>query len=107
MRISDWSSDVCSSDLESELAVRASMRQLEQWNADTFGYSAPDASQYLENERQLASLDRLPRARGANEVAPVLMAMVSPVAVPAAPKLGRASCRERVWQSMSISVVDG
>ena len=62
------------------------MRQLEQWNADTFGYSAPDAAQYLESERQLASLDRLPRARGANEVAPVLMAMVSPVAVPAAAK---------------------
>ena len=74
--------------LESELAVRASMRQLEQWNADTFGYSAPDAAQYLESERQLASLDRLPRARGANEVAPVLMAMVSPVGTPAvsAPK---------------------
>lgn len=68
--------------LESELAVRASMRQLEQWNADSFGYSAPDASQYLANERQLASLDGLPRARGANEVAPVLMAMVSPVAIP-------------------------
>ena len=74
--------------LESELAVRASMRQLEQWNADTFGYSAPDAGQYLANERQLASLDRLPRARGTNEVAPVLMAMVSPVGTPAvsAPK---------------------
>ncbi|PKP98588.1 MAG: hypothetical protein CVT74_10555 [Alphaproteobacteria bacterium HGW-Alphaproteobacteria-13] len=72
--------------LESELAVRASMRQLEQWNAETFGYSAPNADQYLENERQLASLDRLPRARGANEVAPVLMAMVSPVALPEAPK---------------------
>ena len=69
--------------LESELAVRASMRQLEQWNADTFGYSAPSADQYLSNERQLASLDRLPRARGANEVAPVLMAMVSPVGTPA------------------------
>lgn len=68
--------------LESELAVRASMRQLEQWNADTFGYSAPSADQYLSNERQLASLDRLPRARGANEVAPVLMAMVSPVGTP-------------------------
>lgn len=64
--------------LESELAVRASMRQLEQWNADTFGYSAPSADQYLANERQLASID-LPRARGANDVAPVLMAMVSPV----------------------------
>ena len=72
--------------LESELAVRASMRQLEQWNAETFGYSAPNADQYLENERQLASLDGLPRARGANEVAPVLMAMVSPVAVPDAPR---------------------
>lgn len=72
--------------LESELAVRASMRQLEQWNAEAFGYSAPDAGQYLSSERQLASLDRLPRARGANEVAPVLMAMVSPVAVPAVPK---------------------
>lgn len=72
--------------LESELAVRASMRQLEQWNAESFGYSAPSASQYLANERQLASLDGLPRARGANEVAPVLMAMVSPVAVAEAPK---------------------
>lgn len=68
--------------LESELAVRASMRQLEQWNADSFGYSAPSATQYLESERQLASLDGLPRARGANEVAPVLMAMVSPVGTP-------------------------
>ena len=69
--------------LESELAVRASMRQLEQWNAESFGYSAPTADQYLSSERQLASLDRLPRARGANDVAPVLMAMVSPVGTPA------------------------
>ena len=73
--------------LESELAVRASMRQLEQWNADTFGYSAPSAGQYLSNERQLASFDRLPRARGANDVAPVLMAMVSPVGTPATAKV--------------------
>ena len=80
--------------LESELAVRASMRQLEQWNAETFGYSAPNADQYLENERKLASLDRLPRARGANEVAPVLMAMVSPVAVPEAPKASPAADAE-------------
>jgi len=73
--------------LESELAVRASMRQLEQWNAESFGYSAPTADQYLASERQLASLDRLPRASGANDVAPVLMAMVSPVALPAAAEL--------------------
>ncbi len=69
--------------LESELAVRGSMRQLERWNSESFGYSAPDASQFLSSERQLASLGRIPRARGANDVAPVLMAMVSPVAVPA------------------------
>jgi hypothetical protein len=65
--------------LESEYAVRASMRQLERWNAENFGYSAPSAEQYLNGERELAALDRLPRAKGANDVAPVLMAMVSPV----------------------------
>lgn len=65
--------------LESEYAVRASLRQLERWNAESFGYSAPAADQYLAGERELASLDGLPRARGANDVPPVLMAMVSPV----------------------------
>lgn len=65
--------------LEAELAVRASLAQLEKWNADSFGYAAPTADQYLANERQLASLDRLPHAIGANDVEPVLMAMVSPV----------------------------
>lgn len=68
--------------LEAELAVRASMGQLEKWNAESFGYAAPTAEQYLSSERQLASLDRLPRALGANDVEPVLMAMVSPVALP-------------------------
>jgi hypothetical protein len=65
--------------LEAELAVRASLAQLEKWNAESFGYGAPTAEQYLANERQLASLDRLQHAVGANDVEPVLMAMVSPV----------------------------
>jgi hypothetical protein len=65
--------------LESEYAVRASMRQLERWNAENFGYAAPVADQYLSGERELASLEGLPRAKGTNDVAPVLMAMVSPV----------------------------
>src|SRR3546814_2237167 len=47
--------------LESELAVRASMRQLERWNAESFGYSAPTADQFLASERQLASIERLDR----------------------------------------------
>ena len=65
--------------LEAELAVRASLAQLEKWNSESFGYAAPNAEQYLANERQLASLDRLQHAVGANDVEPVLMAMVSPV----------------------------
>lgn len=65
--------------LEAELAVRASLAQLERWNSESFGYAAPTAEQYLKNERQLASLERLNPAVGANDVEPVLMAMVSPV----------------------------
>src|SRR3546814_11828116 len=72
--------------LESELAVRASMRQLEQWNADTFGYSAPDAAQYLENER------RSPRCSGGSAK------KSRSAAKPTTPReIGRASGRERVW----------
>lgn len=65
--------------LESEFAVRSAMHQLHRWNAESFGYGAPDAVQYLAGERQLASLDTLPRAHGVQPVAPVL-AMTSPVA---------------------------
>lgn len=42
--------------LETEFQTRASQRQLSDWNAVEFGYAAPRADQYLENERQLASL---------------------------------------------------
>ncbi|APW74176.1 MAG: hypothetical protein ABS88_15750 [Sphingopyxis sp. SCN 67-31] len=92
--------------LESELAVRASMRQLEQWNADTFGYSAPSASQYLSSETQLASIDRLPRARGANEVAPVLMAMVSPVGTPEAAPAPPAAARPAAEKPVVLAQAD-
>src|SRR3546814_1538811 len=40
--------------LESELAVRASMRQLEQWNAESFGYSRSE-----EHTSELQSLMRI------------------------------------------------
>ena len=42
--------------LETEFQARANQRQLAEWNAVEFGYRAPRADQYLENERQLASL---------------------------------------------------
>lgn len=51
-------------ELETEFQARASQRQLADWNAVEFGYEAPRADQYLENERQLASLGS-PRGPGA------------------------------------------
>ena len=42
--------------LETEFQARASQRQLAEWNSVELGYLAPRADQYLDNERQLASL---------------------------------------------------
>jgi len=42
--------------LETEFQTRASQRQLAEWNTVEFGYEAPRADQFLDNERQLASL---------------------------------------------------
>lgn len=44
--------------LETEFQTRANQQQLANWNAIDFGYVAPRADQYLENERQLASLSQ-------------------------------------------------
>ncbi|MEY4270816.1 MAG: hypothetical protein RLZZ58_2032 [Pseudomonadota bacterium] len=91
--------------LESELVVRASMRQLERWNADSFGYSAPVARQYLRGERSLASLDQLPRARDQMPVAPVLLAMAQPVAPPSAVPSALAATAPRPGGSSMMSDV--
>lgn len=50
--------------LETEFETRANQQQLANWNAVDFGYVAPRADQYLESERQLASLSE-PVAPGA------------------------------------------
>src|SRR3546814_2011428 len=42
--------------LETEFEARSNQRQLSDWTAVEFGYQAPRADQYLESERQLASL---------------------------------------------------
>lgn len=42
--------------LETEFQTRASQRQLSEWNTVEFGYEAPRARQFLDGERQLASL---------------------------------------------------
>jgi hypothetical protein len=50
--------------LETEFQTRASQRQLAEWNTIELGYKAPRADQYLDSNRQLASLgqDALPDA---------------------------------------------
>lgn len=45
--------------LETEFSARASLRQLERWNAESLGYAAPEAAQFLSGERALAELDSL------------------------------------------------
>ena len=47
--------------LETEFGARASLRQLERWNSESFAYSAPTASQYLDGERALANLGNIDR----------------------------------------------
>jgi hypothetical protein len=52
--------------LETEFATRASQEQLASWNRVEFGYTAPKAAQFIENERQLARFGT-PRLPGAPE----------------------------------------
>ncbi|NCP11611.1 MAG: hypothetical protein GW859_06605 [Sphingomonadales bacterium] len=70
--------------LETEFSARASMRQLERWNAESLGYAAPEADQFLSGERALASLDSL-RPLGTGQADRMLLAVaVVPETRPAA-----------------------
>ncbi|MEP7222995.1 MAG: hypothetical protein ABI673_10070 [Novosphingobium sp.] len=57
--------------LETEFETRANQQQLTALNQVEFGYQAPTAQQYLENERQLAALSK-PRSVDAPE--PIMVA---------------------------------
>lgn len=58
--------------LEIEFQARANQQQLANWNKIDFGYEAPRADQYLDNERQLAALGL---ARDAGAPAPIRVAL--------------------------------
>lgn len=62
--------------LETEFQTRSSQRQLAAWNTVEFGFVAPSARHFLENERQLAGLG-LPR--GLNAPDPIRVARSEPV----------------------------
>jgi hypothetical protein len=57
--------------LETEFQTRASQRQLAEWNQVEFGYQAPRAGQFLDGERQLASLGEV---RGPDAPSPIRLA---------------------------------
>lgn len=66
--------------LETEFETRASQRQLAEWNTVEFGYESPRARQFLDGERQLASLgERL----GPDAPAPIRLARADPAEVAA------------------------
>lgn len=85
--------------LQTEMGTRASLRQLERWNGEVLALSAPNAGQFLNDERALASVDRsavgtatrsapmVSVAATQNEpaAAPSLVEQIASVATPAPP----------------------
>src|SRR3546814_14472261 len=84
MRISDWSSDVCSADLESP--VQSSKRRKRK-KVEKAGLRKASKSRKKDLKAILKAADRYTLPEKIND------------------EIGRASCRERVCQYVSISVV--
>lgn len=73
--------------LQTELATRANLRQLERWNGDVLALTTPDADQFLSGEVQLASFDRsgiTPGPRYAPTTMVTAMVTIPDEALPAA-----------------------
>lgn len=66
--------------LQTELGTRASLRQLERWNAEVLALSAPVAGQYLPGEAALSGVDRGKLGDEAAPPPPVMMAVLTPEA---------------------------
>src|SRR3546814_19612403 len=107
MRISDWSSDVCSSDLDAGIAPR-----LSRWPGDAFSVEVAGDSDRTLSRRKLAKdaldnqrLHRIDLALTTHQLALARKAAHHPVAIADRTcreallnKIGRASCRERWCQ---------
>src|SRR3546814_6321250 len=89
MRISDWSSDVCSSDLL-DYKGRAFLVEHRKFGIGVFGRGTD------EDERDAAEIVKLIR-KAVKTAAPCFEWLASE-AVKTSNKIGRASCRERVCQ---------
>src|SRR3546814_20524048 len=88
MRISDWSSDVCSSDLASKVAWNDEMRTLQPGESLVYQFQAKHAGMWMYHSGPAPALHHI----GTGMFGGII-------------KIGRASCRERVCQYLYISVV--
>src|SRR3546814_13489086 len=91
MRISDWSSDVCSSDLNSGRPIPA------QGHIDALA----DLLDRRDQQAGVTAVVACEVARQGGKIA----AHLPHIGGPAIHQIGSASCRERVCQDVSISVV--
>src|SRR3546814_6447403 len=90
MRISDWSSDVCSSDLLRETFERIGpLLRLNIVRNRITGQSKGYAMVYFINEEG---------RKAALQAGPIHIHGAPPASAPARPQIGRASCRERLCQ---------
>src|SRR3546814_12431500 len=108
MRISDWSSDVCSSDLNP--AWSDAFARLQERGRVVFS-AAIDGQVYAKHgttiDTRLTVIDRVPAADpNAFPVSPGV-APDTATLLPWVPEIGRAACKERVCQYVSLWVVAG
>src|SRR3546814_15461861 len=96
MRISDWSSDVCSSDLLTLYVVRKALEQCRRWR---------DAGHDLTISVTLSARNLFDQHLVADIGIAIEAAGVPPRALPLE-QIGRASGRERVWKYVSNTEVD-
>src|SRR3546814_15531661 len=98
MRISDWSSDVCCSDLKAEPDLRERQRELggRRRFEPAFAEKLPQRGKEGSEENDIDGVDRLEhRCRHAADID---IAIGVEVKAAARLQIGRASCRERVCQ---------
>src|SRR3546814_14795970 len=110
MRISDWSSDVCSSDLlqrqqaaisEADAGVKSARADLARTDDDLKRYRQLAASNYAPNQKLESATADQRKDRAALEKGAAGQALEQNQ-TPVLTENGRASCRERGWQYGSI-----
>src|SRR3546814_20121818 len=101
MRISDWSSDVCSSDLDNSIERCYRLEEIGSCSA----YFWPSESMSFIHSTSLISCSRFAWPTIVRSSSPCVQKISLPLRQRA--EIGRETGRERVWQEALISVGDG